>query len=427
VSTPYQILEALRAGRPLTGADLAEVVRGAAQGGWGDAQLGAFLMGVAVRGLPPERVGDLTRAMLESGEQWHLGRDIPHLGDKHSTGGVGDKVSLVLGPLLASCGVPVVMMTGRGLGHTAGTADKLETMPGFRQALERDEALRLIEATGLALLVPTARVAPADRRLYALRDVTATVRSLPLVVASILSKKLAAGAVGLVLDVKTGSGAFFPDLEDSRALARALVATARELGMPARALVTDMSQPLGRWSGHAVEVEESLATLENRGPADLTELTLVQAEELSQLVGLPLERSVLEDALASGRARRQFDRWAEGQGVEPSWLARPTFPRAERESVALAPRAGTLAAVDTERLGLLLAEAGGGRVQPGDAIDLGVALRSEARLGDEVTAGQPLARLYTRSGGPDWVTRLGECFSVGEEGEAVPLVYERVG
>lgn len=427
MSTPYTILEALRAGRELTGADLAEVVGGAADGSWGDAQLGAFLMGIAVRGLAAERVGDLTRSMLDSGEQWHLGRDIPHLGDKHSTGGVGDKVSLVLGPLLASCGVPMVMMTGRGLGHTAGTADKLETMPGFRQALLRDEALRLIQATGLALMVPTARIVPADRRLYALRDVTATVRSLPLVVASILSKKLAAGAAGLVLDVKTGSGAFFRELADARELARALVATAKELGLPARALVTDMSQPLGRWSGHAMELEESLITLEGRGPADLTELTLIQAEEVSRLVGLPLARTTLEDALASGRAREQFNRWAAGQGVEAGWLAKPTFPRATRESVATAPRAGVLAALDTERLGLLLAEAGGGRVQPGDAIDLGVSLLSEARLGEGVALGQPLARLYTRDGGPDWVPRLSACFTVADEGTAPPLVYERLG
>lgn len=427
MSTPYRILDALRAGRPLTGADLAAVVRGSADGSWGDAQLGAFLMGVAVRGLPTERVGDLTRAMLASGESWDLRREIPHLGDKHSTGGVGDKVSLVLGPLLAACDVPIVMMTGRGLGHTAGTADKLETMPGFRQALERDETLAVLRATGLALIIPTARIAPADGRLYALRDVTGTVRSLPLVVASILSKKLAAGAAGLVLDVKTGSGAFFRELEMSRELARALVATARELGLPARALVTDMSQPLGHWSGHSVELEESLATLENRGPADLTELVLIQAEEVAQLVGNPVPRATFEAALASGRARERFDRWAAAQGVEARWLHRPSFPRAELETVVRAPRDGVLAAVDTERLGLLLSEAGGGRTQPGAAIDLGIALRSDVRLGEPVVAGQALARFYSRPGGPDWAERLGRCYQVADTGEAPPLIWERVG
>lgn len=422
----FRILERLRAGEPLESEDIHAAVAGAADGSWADAQLGAFLMGMAIRGLDREAAVALTRAMVDSGERWALGEAIPGVGDKHSTGGVGDKVSLVLGPLLAACGRPVVMLAGRGLGHTGGTVDKLETVPGLSLALSRDRALALLAEVGLAVGVPTERIAPADRRLYALRDVTATIRSLPLVVASILSKKLATGASALVLDVKAGSGAFFPELADARELARGLVETARELGLPASALLTDMSQPLGRWAGHTVEVEEALACLEGAGPVDLLELSLRLAEELATLVGAPVGRAELDAAIASGRARERFDRWAERQGADPVWLARPVLPRAPEEVVVPAPRAGVLAAVDTERLGALLAGAGGGRAGPGDAIDPAVALLTEARLGDAVEAGDPLARFYLRAPDPGLAERAAACFTVAEAGEAPPLVYERV-
>ncbi len=420
------VLDRLRAGRTLGDDELRAAVAGAADGSWADAQLGAFLMGVAVRGLDVHQTGVLTRAMLGSGERWDLGDDVPLLGDKHSTGGVGDKVSLVLGPLLAACGRPVAMLTGRGLGHTGGTADKLESIPGLTLELGRARTVELLRSIGLAIGVATERIAPADRILYGLRDVTGTVRSIPLVVASILSKKLATGARALVLDVKVGSGAFFPEREDGRALAGRLVETARELGLPAGALLTDMSQPLGRWAGHTVEVQESIDCLSGDGPDDLTELTLLQAEELARLVGAPLERSALERAIASGAARERFDRWAALQGAEPSWLADPGLAVAPEEVVLEASRGGVLEAVDTEGLGLVLAAAGGGRVRPGDRIDPEVALATEARLGDRVEAGQPLARLYLRRRDERLAERARSCFVVGESGEAPPLVYERI-
>ncbi|HUP43807.1 MAG TPA: thymidine phosphorylase, partial [Thermoanaerobaculia bacterium] len=331
MSEAFRILERLRAGEPLSPDDLRRAVAGAADGGWADAQLGAFLMGVAVRGLEPAGAVALTREMVASGERWELGREIPLLGDKHSTGGVGDKASLVLGPLLAACGRPVVMLTGRGLGHTGGTADKLETVPGLSLALSRERVLALLREVGLAVGVATETIAPADRRLYALRDVTATIRSLPLVVASILSKKLATGASALVLDVKVGSGAFFSGLAEARELARRLVETSRELGLPAAALLTDMSQPLGRWVGHAAEVEEALACLAGEGPPDLLELAFRLAEELAALLGAPVPRRDLAAAIDSGDARERFTAWAARQGADRGWLARPAFPRAPVE------------------------------------------------------------------------------------------------
>jgi len=420
------MLDRLRAGRGLSDDELRAAVTGATDGTWDSAQLGALLMGVAIRGLDVHQTGVLTRAMLDSGERWSLGDAVPLVGDKHSTGGVGDKVSLVLGPLLAACDRPVAMLTGRGLGHTGGTADKLEAIPGLSLELGRERTVDLLGRIGLAIGVATERIAPADRILYSLRDVTGTVRSIPLVVASILSKKLATGAAGLVLDVKLGSGAFFRERDDARTLAGRLVETARELGLPAAALLTDMSQPLGRWAGHTVEVRESLDCLAGEGPDDLTELTLLQAEELAALVGAPIERAALERAIGSGAARERFDRWAAHQGATPGWLAEPALPTAPEEVVLTARRAGVLAAVDTEGLGLVLAAAGGGRVRPGDRIDPEIALCTEVRLGEQVEREQPLARLYLRRQDEGLERRALECFTVDDEGDAPPLVYERI-
>ncbi|HEY0782591.1 MAG TPA: thymidine phosphorylase, partial [Thermoanaerobaculia bacterium] len=270
---PYLILERKRAGLRLTAEEISEVVSGATDGTWSDAQLAAFLMAAAIRGLDTFETRELTLRMLDSGARWDLRREFQQLTDKHSTGGVGDKVSIALAPLLAACDVPMAMLTGRGLGHTGGTADKLETIPGLDLRLDRRRCLDLLAACGVASGIATDRIAPADRRLYALRDATATVDPLPLIIASILSKKLALGPAAIVFDVKTGSGAFLPEPAVARELASRLVATARELGTAAAALVTDMSQPLGRWAGHAVEVREALALLEGDGPADLLEVT----------------------------------------------------------------------------------------------------------------------------------------------------------
>jgi thymidine phosphorylase len=424
---PYRILERKRAGMRLSEREIRAVARGAADGSWSEGQLAAFLMAAAIRGLDPEETRALTLAMLESGERWELSREVPLLCDKHSTGGVGDKVSLVIAPLLASCGLPVAMLAGRGLGHTAGTIDKLESIPGVDLHLDRRRCLDLVARCGMAIGSATADIAPADRRLYALRDATATVDSIPLITASILSKKLAAGAAAVVLDVKTGNGAFLPDLARSTELARDLVETARALGTPASALVTDMSQPLGRWSGHAAEVRESLEALVGEGPEDLMEVTLALAEEVSRMVGQPLARAAMEDALASGRARERFLEWAELQGAHPAWLRHPVLPLAPVERPLRARRAGVLAAVDVRQLGLLLVEAGGGRMRPGDAVDFGVSLETKVRLGDEVDEGGELARVYLRRDDDRLVELFEGCYTVAEQGEAPPLIPARVG
>ncbi|HYO13694.1 MAG TPA: thymidine phosphorylase [Thermoanaerobaculia bacterium] len=424
---PYRILERKRAGMRLSEGEIRAVANGAADGSWTEGQLAAFLMAAAIRGLDPEETRALTLAMLESGERWELAREVPRLCDKHSTGGVGDKVSLVMAPLLASCGLPVAMLAGRGLGHTAGTIDKLESIPGMDLQLDRRRCLDLVARCGMAIGGATADIAPADRRLYAIRDATATVDSIPLITASILSKKLAAGAAAVVLDVKTGNGAFLPDLELSTELARGLVETARTLGTPASALVTDMSQPLGRWSGHAAEVRESLEALAGEGPEDLVEITLALAEEVSRLVGQPLTRAAMEDALASGRARERFLEWAELQGADPAWLRNPVQPLAPVARPLRARRAGMLAAVDVRQLGLLLVEAGGGRMRPGDAVDFGVSLETKVRLGDEVEEGGELAQVYLRRDDDRLVELFEGCYTVAERGEAPSLIPARVG
>jgi pyrimidine-nucleoside phosphorylase len=427
--TPYQILSRKRSGAALTEGEIRAVVAGTTDGSWSDAQLGAFLMAAVLQGLDLEETRHLTIAMLESGDRWALHDAVPTVGDKHSTGGVGDKVSLILGPLLAVCGQPIAMLTGRGLGHTGGTADKLETIPGLDLALDRQRSLSLLEQVGLAVGMATEGVAPADRRLYALRDVTATVDSLPLITGSILSKKLATGTAGVVFDIKTGDGAFLPDIEEGRRLGRLLAETSTALGCPARAVITDMNQPLGRWVGHAVEVGETLACLEGEGPEDLMEVTYTLCEEVAALIGTPVDRQRLEAAIASGAAREHFDRWAAAQGAEAGWLRDPQNPTAPEETVLRAPRAGVLARVSNRRIGELLARCGGGRVLPTDRIDPGVALQVEARIGDAVEAGDALARLYLRHRDEGLAAEMADCFHLAAPGETVvppELIRERL-
>ncbi len=286
---PYRILERKRAGLALRDDEIRAVVTGSLSN-WSDGQLGAFLMAAAIRGLDAAETRVLTEAMAQSGELWDLGAAVPRAIDKHSTGGVGDKVSMLLAPVIAACGLPVAKLTARGLGHTGGTADKLESIPGLVLDMDRDRCLRLLERTGIAIGMPSASIAPADRRLYGLRNLTATVDCLPLVASSVLAKKLALGARSLVFDVKTGDGAFFSRLEDSVALAELLVDTAEELGRRAVAVVSDMSQPLGRWAGHACEVREVVECLRTgEGDARLLEVTTTLAAQVAALAGIELD------------------------------------------------------------------------------------------------------------------------------------------
>ncbi len=425
MSSPYQILARKRRGLALGTDDLAAIVAGASDGSWSEAELAAFLMAAAIRGLDQEETHRLTLAMMQSGDCWDLASELPGVVDKHSTGGVGDKVSLVLAPLMASAGIPIVMLTGRGLGHTAGTADKLEVIPGLDLELSRARCLETVQRTGMAIGVATVDIAPADRRLYALRDRTATVDSLPLIVASILSKKLATGAEAVAFDVKTGDGAFMPEPDRAVELARRLVETCASLDCRASALVTDMSQPLGDWAGHSMEVFEALQCLEGEGPREVMKVVFELATDLAELAGSSVGRQDFEDLVVDGRARETFDLWAATQGANEKWLAAPNLEPAPHEVTCEASRSGYLSNVATRELGLLLAEASRPEGVKG-ALDEQVALRYEARLGHPVEAGQVLAKLYLRQPDERYEKRFRGCFRIADDGVVPPLIRERI-
>jgi len=425
---PYQILNKKRLGETLKREEIRAVVDGATNASWSDAQLAAFLMAAAIHDLDPTETEYLTLAMLESGEQWDLASEVNNVVDKHSTGGVGDKVSMVLSPLLASCDIPVAMLTGRALGHTAGTADKLEVIPGLDLALTRDRCLALLDTARLASGIATDSIAPADRHLYGIRDQTGTVESIPLIVASILSKKLATGASALVFDVKTGNGAFMTELAEARELTRLLVRVSNSMGRKASGVITDMSQPLGDWVGHRCEIFESIECLEGRGGKEVIEVTLALSEELLRHIDSDVVRTDLEEALESGRAREAFERWAVAQGADARWIAKPDLDLAPVEIVLESPTHGFLDTVDTRTIGLLMVRAGAGRSRPGDEIDMGVSLKYVARLGDSVASGQELARLYLRREDSELAAEFLNCFAVSEAPASAPrLIYETIG
>ncbi len=406
-----------RDGLPLSRAEVAAFVAGASHGTLPPEQLAAMLMAICCRGMGAEETRWLTEEMLHSGTVWELGSVRPEVVDKHSTGGVGDTVSLVLAPLLAAVGVPIAMMAGRGLGHSQGTLDKLAAIPGFDTDRDRDGVLRLLDECGAAIAAQNDAVAPADRTLYALRDVTGTVPSLPLIVSSIMSKKLALGAATLVLDVKWGSGAFRKTRDDAAVMARALCAVGRDMGMKVSALITDMNQPLGPALGTACEVRETLAVLEGGGSKALREVTLCVAEEAMALGGsLRGEaRATLEKALADGSARRAWDELvrAHGGDPDPERLARPR----DRRPVAAAA-AGYVAGVDGEALGLVAAEIGAGRRTRDEALAHGAGLLVNVRLGERVEPGAPLATLLLGERAADasaLAGRVAAAFRLAEE------------
>jgi thymidine phosphorylase len=366
----------------------------------------------------------LTRAMTRSGAvlDWSdAGLPGPVL-DKHSTGGVGDKVSLILAPLVAACGGVVPMISGRGLGHTGGTLDKLESLPGYKVTPPRPTLLATLREAGCAIVGASARLAPADARLYAIRDVTATVESLPLITASILSKKLAAGLQGLVMDVKAGNGAFCRDLESARRLSASLVEVAKGAGLPTRALITDMNQVLGRSAGNAVEVQESIDALTTPRAADarLIEVTLALAAELLQLGGIT--RTLAEgdrlarDALDSGRAAERFERMVARLGGPGAVLKKAQLPAARWRVPVCAPERGVIEGIDTRALGLAIVALGGGRAKPGDAIDPRVGLTEIRPPGARVRAGEPLALLHVprRADAEALLPIIAAAFRIGE-------------
>jgi pyrimidine-nucleoside phosphorylase len=391
---PAWLIAKKRDGLPLARDEIHALVAGYVRGDVPDYQMAALAMAILLRGMSHEETAALTEAMLASGQRLPRPPKTPRPWvDKHSTGGVGDKVSLVLAPLLACCGLAVPMLSGRGLGPTGGTLDKLEAIPGFRTDLSTCEIVTLVDRVGCVITGTTEEIAPADRKLYALRDVTATVPSIPLITASILSKKLAESLDALVLDVKCGSGAFMQSLDQAQALARSLVQTGTQLGLPIRALITDMNQPLGRMAGNAVEVTEAMQTLAGDGPPDLWECTRALAAELLQMTGraesLAAACQQLDRERASGRPLEKFREMVAAQGGRLHELPRPA-PAHEWT----ASRGGYLAAIDTQQLGLALVELGAGRKVLGDRIDPTVGLEMLVRLGDHVPPGQPILRVF---------------------------------
>ncbi|MBK6778379.1 MAG: thymidine phosphorylase [Gemmatimonadetes bacterium] len=398
-----------------------------------DYQMAALLMAIVWRGLTPDELTVLTRLMRDSGARLEWPAGFPARVDKHSTGGVGDKVSLVLAPLVASLGIAVPMMSGRGLGHTGGTTDKLESIPGFRTDLPLAAVQAQVARLGVAMFGQTEAIAPADRRLYALRDVTGTVPAIPLIAASILSKKLAEGLTGLVLDVKAGSGAFLPAVDDARALARTMVDLGEAAGCRTTALVTAMDRPLGRAIGNALEVEETLLALSGQGPEDLLTVTRALAMEMVLLAGRAPDpaaaRRLVDDALASGAALDRFRELIEAQGGDPAVVDDPgRLPQAAEVELFEAPAAGTIAAVDPRPLGEAVVAMGGGRRRLGDTIDPSVGFVVSGRPGARVAKGEPIASVFAAdpAGIAVGLAALGRAIRFGEPAPQLPLLVSRI-
>ncbi|MFI5372220.1 MAG: thymidine phosphorylase [Candidatus Eisenbacteria bacterium] len=392
-----------------------------------DYQASAWLMAAFLNGLDPAETAALTGALIDSGRVFDWSAIGRPSADKHSTGGVGDKISLILAPLVAACDVLVPMVSGRGLGHTGGTLDKLESIPGFRTTLDPEAMRAQLDRIGVVMVGQGPDLAPADGLLYALRDVTATVEFEPFIVSSIVSKKIAEGAGALVYDVKCGNGAFMRTPADARHLAQRLVDTTRAMGRAARAMVTDMSQPLGRACGNALEVRESIAVLQGGGPADVRGLTLDLAARMIALAGVePTVDRARERAtrtLDTGTAYDRFVAMVEAQGGRGADVAaRDRLARAPVVTRVTTPRAGTLAVVDTFALGELLVSIGAGRRAMEDAIDPAVGLEVLARVGDRLAKGAPLAELHLAGPDAGIAERCASCFTIGDEPVPAPAL-----
>lgn len=433
---PQEIIRRKRDGGTLSAAEIVEFVAGVTEGTVSEGQIAAFAMAVFLRGMRADESVALTLAMRDSGEvlDWS---DLPGPAvDKHSTGGVGDNVSLMLAPILAACGAYVPMISGRGLGHTGGTLDKLEAIPGYGVTPGPEVLRRTVREAGCAIVGPSARLAPADGRIYAVRDTTATVESIPLITASILSKKLASGVRTLVLDVKTGSGAFMPSLDAAASLARTLVDVAKGAGIACSALLTGMDEPLARDAGNALEVRNAVRFLrgEHRDPR-LEAVTLALAAEALRGGGLAGSlreaESMARQALDSGEAAERFARMAAALGGPSDLLERLEQHLAAAPVVrpVRAARPGVVAAIDTRALGLAVVELGGGRIRPGDPIDPAVGLERIAPIGTVVAEGDPICLVHARSEAD--AHRAGSALlravTLSETGAATPTVLQRFG
>ncbi len=443
---PAWVIEKKREGRPLTDAEIEGFIEGSLSGAVTDYQTTAFLMATYFKGMTFEETAALTRAMLESGERYDLS-SIPGMKvDKHSTGGVGDKVSIILTPLAAACGLKVPMMAGRGLGHTGGTLDKLESIRGFKTRLSKADFVRVLTECGCVIGGQTDEIAPADKKLYALRDVTATVECIPLIVASILSKKLAEGAEALVLDVKTGNGAFMKTKERARALAKALLGVAKHMKLPCKAIITDMSQPLGYAAGNSIEVWESIEVLRNQkispfsqlGSVDLREVTIrlcAQMLEAGKVVrNSAAGRKLAQDRLADGSAWEIFRKMTIAQGGDVSQIDHPEkLPISSRRWVFKAHKRGYITQMDTEALGKLIVDMGGGRKKTTDIVDPSVGIVFHKKLGAKLSVQDEIATLFLpESAKTDaearWKTWLTQAVTISAARKPVPrVIVEELG
>ncbi len=394
------LIEKKRDGHELTTEEINFIIKGYTEGSIPDYQVSALTMAIIFRGMSEQERADLTMAMVESGDQIDLSQINGIKVDKHSTGGVGDTTTLVLGPLVASVGVPVAKMSGRGLGHTGGTIDKLESVKGFHVELDNNKFIELVNKNKLAVIGQSGNLTPADKKLYALRDVTGTVESIPLIASSIMSKKIAAGADAIVLDVKTGAGAFMKTLEDSRELAKAMVRIGRNVGRKTMAVISDMSQPLGYAIGNALEVKEAIDTLKGEGPEDLTELCLTLGSYMVLLAEkattLKEARVLLENAIKDGSALEKLKVFLSSQGGDASVVEDPSkLPQAQYTFELEAKQDGYVSEITANEVGTAAMLLGAGRATKDSVIDLAVGLVLRKKIGDQVKQGESLVTIYS--------------------------------
>ena len=429
----YDIIFKKRNGETLSDKEIQLLITGYTNGSITEYQMAAFAMAVYFKGMSSPELARFTECMLHSGSVIDLSHMSPLKVDKHSTGGVGDKISLPLAPAVAACGVPVPMVSGRGLGHTGGTLDKLESIPGFRVDLDVDAYKRLVETVGCCLIGQTGEVAPADKKLYALRDVTATVDCIPLIASSIMSKKLAEGIDALVLDVKVGSGAFMKTLDEARDLAQTMVGIGAHMGKKVVARLTNMDQPLGRMVGNSLEVIESLQVLSGQGPQDIIDLTVELGAEMLVLgaVAQDIEagRTQIKNALTDGSAMQKFAEIIEAQGGDARVVDDyGHLPLSKNVTEVVAADNGILARVDTEKVGIASMMLGGGRQKASDAVDPSVGIEVMVRIGDSVQKGQPIAKIYHQERGLEACKRgINEAFVFQDAPVPAPALFiERV-
>jgi thymidine phosphorylase len=419
-----EVIGAKRDGQELSDSQIDWVVDAYTHGVVADEQMAALAMAILLNGMSRREIGRWTAAMIASGERMDFSSLSRPTADKHSTGGVGDKITLPLAPVVAACGVAVPQLSGRGLGHTGGTLDKLESIPGWRAALSNDELVAQLESVGAVVCAAGDGLAPADKKLYALRDVTGTVPAIPLIASSIMSKKIAEGTGALVLDVKVGTGAFMRTVDEARELATTMVALGQDAGVHTVALLTDMSTPLGLTAGNALEVQESLDVLAGGGPADVVELTLALAREM--LTGAGRDDVDPADKLADGSAMDVWRAMISAQGGDPS----AALPTARESHVVTAPASGTLTRLDAMAVGLAAWRLGAGRARKEDAVQAGAGVVWHVRPGEAVTGGRPLFTLHTDDAEriPRAMEPLEGGYEIGDAAAytAEPLVIERV-